>query len=339
MTRSRRRWCFPQFGVNHAKRQRLRLRVKHLSFAARHQSLTDCDETVRVRNHVREFEGERERGCSRAISASGIVPARVPFTHSDVPQRRRILNMRVGLFIPCYVDQLYPNVGMATVKVLERFGVEVDFPEGQTCCGQPMANTGLTEQTRPLAEHFLKVFAPYEYVVCPSGSCTSMVRNHYDGILDGRAGFPELKAKTFELTEFLVDVLKVGEVSGRFAHRVGLHQSCHGLRELRLAGSSEVVADLPNKAKMLLENLEGITFSDLQRPDECCGFGGTFAVNEEAVSCMMGLDRVHDHEQAGTEVLTAGDMSCLMHMQGLIRRQKKPLRVMHIAEVLAEAAE
>ncbi|MBI1313240.1 (Fe-S)-binding protein [bacterium] len=245
--------------------------------------------------------------------------------------------MRIGLFIPCYIDQFYPRVGMATVELLEHFDVETEFPEGQTCCGQPMANTGLAEQTRPLAHQFLKVFRGCEYVVCPSGSCTSMVRNHYDDYLTGCDGFEELKAKTFELTEFLVDVLKVGPISGSFPHQVGLHQSCHGLRELRLGSCSERVSESFNKSRSLLEALDGISFSELSRPDECCGFGGTFAVAEEAVSCMMGLDRVHDHERAGTEVLTANDMSCLMHMSGLIRRQRKPIRVLHIAELLIEA--
>jgi len=135
----------------------------------------------------------------------------------------------------------------------------------------------------------------------------------------------------------LTDVLKITRPAGRFPHKVGLHQSCHGLRELRLGSCSEQVGPAFNKARQLLEGLEGITFSELTRADECCGFGGTFAVTEEAVSVMMGLDRIHDHEQAGTEVLTANDMSCLMHLDGLIRRQKKPIRVMHIAEILEQS--
>ena len=135
----------------------------------------------------------------------------------------------------------------------------------------------------------------------------------------------------------MTDILKVDNLQGSFPHKVGIHQSCHGLRELRMASSSEVVGESFSKVKGLLEQLDDISFSQLQRPDECCGFGGTFAVNEEAVSCMMGQDRVHDHEQAGTEVLTAADMSCLMHMDGLIRRDKKPIRVMHVAEILATA--
>jgi len=247
----------------------------------------------------------------------------------------------VGLFIPCYIDQLYPQVGMATVELLESLGVEVDFPQAQTCCGQPMANTGCTDAAKPLAWRFVEIFAPYDHVVAPSGSCVAMVRHHYHEYFpDGSSrafDYERAAAKTYELTEFLVDVLRVTDVAGTFSHRVGLHQSCHGLRELRLGRSSEVVGQPYNKARQLLESLDGITLVDLSRSDECCGFGGTFAVSEEAVSCMMGRDRIHDHEQTGAEIITANDMSCLMHLEGLIRRDKKPLRVMHIAELLVEA--
>lgn len=238
--------------------------------------------------------------------------------------------------MPCYIDQLYPDVGLATLDVLERFGIEAEFPPSQTCCGQPMANTGCTGAARPLAEAFVKAFSPYDFVVCPSGSCVSMVRHHYDDYFPGDARFAALKARTFELCEFLVDVLKVKNVPGRFPHRVGLHQSCHGLRELHLGSPSERMdKSTPNKAQLLLAGLEGISFVSLERPDECCGFGGTFAVAEEAVSCMMGQDRLGDHERAGTQVLTAGDMSCLMHLEGLLRRQGKNVAVMHVAQILA----
>jgi L-lactate dehydrogenase complex protein LldE len=243
--------------------------------------------------------------------------------------------MTVGLFIPCYIDQFYPNVGLATIDVLEQHGVEVEFPEHQTCCGQPMANTGCTEDARPLAVKFFNIFRSFEYVVCPSGSCVAMVRRHYDAYLRDAPGFGELKRKTYELCEFLTDVLNVERIQGRFPHRVGLHHSCHGLRELRLGSCSEVVGPSYSKTRKLLESLEGVEICELKRPDECCGFGGTFAINEEAVSCMMGLDRIADHEEAGTEVITANDMSCLMHLDGLIRRRRKSLRVMHIAEILA----
>jgi L-lactate dehydrogenase complex protein LldE len=243
--------------------------------------------------------------------------------------------MRVALFIPCYIDQFYPDVGMATLEVLQRHGVEVEFPTGQTCCGQPMANTGCADDAAPLARRFLSVFRDYPCVVAPSGSCVAMVRHHYDQFLQGEPGFDELKQKTYELCEFLTDVLQVQEWDGSFPYRVGLHQSCHGLRELRMGRCSEQMEADFNKPRKLLEMLRDIRFSELQRPDECCGFGGTFAVNEEAVSCMMGLDRLADHERAGTEVLTAADVSCLMHLQGLLKRQRKNIHVMHVAQILA----
>lgn len=245
--------------------------------------------------------------------------------------------MRVALFIPCYVDQFYPAVGLATVKVLESCGIHVDFPKGQTCCGQPMANSGCMDEARPLANHFVSTFADYDYVVSPSGSCVSMVRNHYDHLVDKNdSTAAEVRGRTLELSEFLVNVLGCS-FSGSFPFRTGIHQSCHGLRELRLAGCSEVMTCRDSLLQNLLGGLDGIQFSQLQRPDECCGFGGTFAVSEAAVSAMMGQDRIEDHLQAGTQVLTAGDMSCLMHLDGIIRRRRLPIRVMHFAEILAEA--
>lgn len=246
--------------------------------------------------------------------------------------------MKVALFVPCYIDQLYPNVGMATVRILEALGIQPEFPEAQTCCGQPMANSGCMTEAKPLAENFIRTFAPYDYVVSPSGSCVSMVRNHYDHLVSPQdPDAPRVRSGTLELSEFLVNVLKLDPPKGQFAHQVGLHQSCHGLRELRLGPSSEVMAPRESLIQNLLSGLSGIRFSNLSRKDECCGFGGTFAVAEEAVSCMMGEDRVNDHVKAGTQVLTAGDMSCLMHLEGIIRRKRIGIRVMHFAEILAEA--
>lgn len=244
--------------------------------------------------------------------------------------------VEVALFIPCYVDQFYPRVGLSTVELLERQGVRVAFPEDQTCCGQPMANSGCFAEAVPLAKKFLKVFSGYQYIVCPSGSCTSMVRNHYSNLLPNHPQLAALRGKVYELCEFLHDVLKV-QLRGRFPHRVGLHQSCHGLRELRLAAGSERRIQPFDKIRDLLSGLEGIELVDLARPDDCCGFGGTFAVYEEAVSCAMGKDRIADHERAGAEVIAGADVSCLMHLSGLLRREQKPIRVMHLAEVLAEA--
>jgi L-lactate dehydrogenase complex protein LldE len=243
----------------------------------------------------------------------------------------------IGLFIPCYIDQFYPQVGLATLRVLKKLGMNVEFPRGQTCCGQPMANSGLEDAARPCAEKYLRVFGKYDCVVAPSASCVSMVRNHYPRWLEGKPRFDHLRTNTFELCEYLVDVAGVRTVNGEFAHRVGLHMSCHGLRELRLAKSSELVAEAFNKARSLIEPLRGIELVSLSRPDECCGFGGTFAVFEEAVSALMGRDRVADHLRAGAEIIAGYDSSCLMHLEGIIKRQNAPIRVMHVAELLEGA--
>ncbi len=245
--------------------------------------------------------------------------------------------MKVAIFVPCYVDQLYPQVALSTVRLLEKLGCEVVFPEEQTCCGQPMANAGHAGAAVPLARRFLEVFEGFDHVVCPSGSCTSMVRTHYPSLLGDDPRLQKVRGATKELCEFLVDVLRVDRVPGRFPHKVGLHRSCHGLRELRLGSGSERNVAAHDKVASVLSGLEGLELVPLTRPDECCGFGGTFAVVEEAVSGLMGRDRLADHVQAGAEIVTGTDVSCLMHLEGLARRQGTPLRFKHVAEVLAEA--
>ncbi len=247
--------------------------------------------------------------------------------------------MRIGLFLPCYIDQMYPQVGWATVQVLERLGMTVDFPQAQTCCGQPLFNSGAFQDTRPVAEHFVKVFGDYEAVVSPSGSCISMVRNHYGHVLKENPAYSHLKTRCFELCEFLVDTLKVEQqedvFSHTFSHSVGVLQSCHGLRELKTGKPSELMVQRKSNLHLLLSKISGVKVVTPKRQDECCGFGGTFSVLEEAVSCAMGNDRIHEFEAAGADVITGADMSCLMHLQGLITRQRNSLRVLHIAEVLA----
>jgi L-lactate dehydrogenase complex protein LldE len=243
----------------------------------------------------------------------------------------------VGLFIPCYVDQLYPAVGLATARVLERLGVPVEFPEAQTCCGQPMANAGAVSAAAPVARHHLDVFERYAQVVCPSGSCTAMVRHHYADVLPEDPRVETVGRRTYELCEFITDVLGVRRIPGAFPRRVGLHQSCHGLRELRLGSGSERMIEPWDKVRSLLATLEGIELVDLTRPDECCGFGGIFSVDESAVSGAMGRDRVADHARAGAELVTAVDMSCLMHLEGIARRGRSPLQFLHVAQVLDTA--
>ena len=198
-----------------------------------------------------------------------------------------------------------------------------------------MANTGCLDDTRPLAERFVDIFSDYDHVVSPSGSCVSMVRNHYAGFFHADQRYEKLKTHTWELCEFLLEVMQVESMPHPFPHRVGLHSSCHGLRELRLDACSERVGPQHSTVRRLLEMVPQIELVQLERSDECCGFGGTFAVAEEGVSVMMGIDRIQDHVRAGAEVMTATDASCLMHLEGIISRRKQPLVTMHIAEILA----
>ena len=247
--------------------------------------------------------------------------------------------MRIGLFIPCYVDQLRPGVGIAALELLERQGLEVVYPKEQTCCGQPLLNAGGAREAAPLAARFLELFADFDHVVCPSASCVATVVHHYGELLGASDALESLTARTHELCSFLVDVLNVATPRGSFPHRVGLHGSCHALRELRQGPTTErMVAPAPDPARRLREGLSGIEFAELARPDECCGFGGTFAVEEEAVSRLMGEGRLADHRRAGAEVIASTDTSCLLHLEGLARRRGVPLRALHVAEILAEAA-
>jgi len=241
--------------------------------------------------------------------------------------------MKIGLFIPCYVDQFYPQVGIASLQLLQKLGCEVAYPMEQTCCGQPMANSGCEVEATNTYLHFVKTFQNFDYIVVPSGSCSYHVRKHYDTITQTEA-VQHVRSKTLDLAEFLVDVLKVKNLPAKFPYKIGLHQSCHGQRGLRLAQSSERTGPSFSKIRHLLEMVEGISFADLERTDECCGFGGTFAINEAAISVKMGKDRIKDHKQQGAEVIVAGDMSCLMHMEGIIRRNKKDLTVKHFVEIL-----
>ena len=241
--------------------------------------------------------------------------------------------MRVALFIPCYIDQFYPQVGIATLQLLEKFGCEVVFPEKQTCCGQPMANSGFARESEKTSLHFIETFKGFDYIVGPSGSCVLHVKEHFS-LSQPPDAYHQVKENIFELCQFLHGVLNIKTFDVSFPHKVGLHSSCHGQRGMRLAQSSEINGPDFSIMRDLLNGVKDIELIELTRKDECCGFGGTFAVAEEAVSVAMGNDRVEDHENNGAEVITGGDVSCLMHMEGLISRQNKNLKVLHIAEIL-----
>jgi L-lactate dehydrogenase complex protein LldE len=243
--------------------------------------------------------------------------------------------MRIALFIACYNDALFPEVGQAVVTLLRRLGHEVEFPAEQTCCGQLHFNSGYQDACIPLVSRFADVFAGYDAVVTPSGSCASMVRRYHpvvaglDAVARTDPTLPERVAAVgphvYELSELLVDVLGVVDVGARFPHTVAFHPTCHSTRLLG-------VGDRPTR---LLAAVEGVTVVDLPRSAACCGFGGTFAVKNADTSVAMGLDKVDDVLASGAEVLTAGDTSCLMHIGGLLSRRRSPVRVMHIAEILA----
>ena len=241
--------------------------------------------------------------------------------------------MNVALFIPCYVDQFYPQVAIATLQLLEKFGCDVSYPLNQTCCGQPMANSGFEHLTQGCNSLFVKNFSGFDYIVCPSGSCTLHIKDHLHDE-ENEAAAQNIRHKIYELTEFLVDVLKIKELNAKFPYKVGMHQSCHGQRGLHLSQMSELVAAPFSKPLQLLNMVDGIELIALSRTDECCGFGGTFCVAEEAVSAKMGKDRVKDHVYHGAEYITGVDMSCLMHMESILRRNKSKVQIRHIAEIL-----
>jgi L-lactate dehydrogenase complex protein LldE len=241
--------------------------------------------------------------------------------------------MKVGLFIPCYVDQFYPQVAIASLQLLEKLGCTVDYPLGQTCCGQPMANSGYEHLSQSCNQLFVKNFKDYDYIVCPSGSCTLHIKDHlHDDSNETPA--KNIRGKIYELTEFLIDILKVKNIKARFPYKVGMHQSCHGQRGLHISQMTELVDAPFSKPQQLLQMVDGLQLIPLDRADECCGFGGTFCVAEEAVSVKMGKDRVADHLQHHAEYITGVDMSCLMHMEGILKRQKQAVKVIHIAEIL-----
>ncbi|MFE4973842.1 (Fe-S)-binding protein [Kitasatospora sp. NPDC056651] len=243
--------------------------------------------------------------------------------------------MRVALFATCVNDALFPGTAVATVRLLERLGVAVDFPAGQTCCGQPQYNTGYRRACEPLVRRTARAFAGYDHVVTPSGSCVAMVRDNYPRIgaraaTEGRGTeladlATALVPRVVELTEFLTDVLGVEDVGAYFPHSVTYHPSCHGLRLLGLG----------ERPRRLLGAVKGLELVELPGAEECCGFGGTFAVKNAAVSAAMAEDKIANALGTGARVLCGADNSCLLHLGTTLRRQGAPLRPLHLAEILA----
>ena len=232
----------------------------------------------------------------------------------------------VALFVPCYVKAVAPEVIAASYKLLRYLGVDVEIPEGQTCCGQPMGNAGYEASTRHMKQRFEKLFEKYDVVVGPSSSCVVYAREHYDGAFDGRI---------YEMCEYIHDVLKPTSLPGSFPHRVSLHNSCHGTRLEGLVAPSELNIPYFSKLKDLLALIDGVEVVEPERPDECCGFGGLFCVEESAVSTRMGLDKVRRHAATGAEFITGADCSCLMHQSAIARKNGISIEFKHVAEILA----
>lgn len=235
--------------------------------------------------------------------------------------------MKVSLFITCISDIMFPNVGKNTVEILERLGCEVDFPTLQTCCGQPAYNSGYLEEAKGSMKQMIRAFKDAEYVVGPSGSCVGMIREYphvFKGDSEWEKPAQELAAKTFELTQFIVDVLGVKDVGSTFKGKVTYHPSCHMTRILG-------VKDAP---KILLHNVKGIEFVELPSGEDCCGFGGTFSVKKPEISAEMVKEKSRHVTETGAEYLVGGDMGCLMNIGGRMQREGKNVKVIHISEIL-----
>lgn len=242
--------------------------------------------------------------------------------------------VRVSLFIPCLTDQLFPASGMNMVRVLERIGVEATYDRRQTCCGQPAFNTGYHDESRRLAMHFLDIFDgdDADYIVAPSGSCATMVTVFYGDLLSLPPAYREkaerVRARVREYTSFLVDVMNVEDVGAVFSSRVAVHDSCHALRELHVK----------QQPRTLLRAVRGLDLVEMDEAERCCGFGGTFAVKHADISTAMLDEKIASIERSGAEVVTGVDSSCLMQIDGGLRRRGLPVRTMHIADILASEA-
>lgn len=242
------------------------------------------------------------------------------------------MKAKVGLFVPCYVNAVFPQVAVASYKLLKSFGLDVDYPVDQTCCGQPMGNAGFQSEARGLAERFEKLFEGYDYIVGPSSSCVMFVREHYSELLGGKN---TCEGRIFEICEFIHDIVKPDALQAEFPHKVSIHNSCHGVRMMGLSAPSELQVPYYSKLRDLLSLVKGIEVVEPERRDECCGFGGLFSVEESEVSVKMGRDKVRRHMATGAEYITGADSSCLMHQNGIIAADKLPIKTIHIVEILA----
>ena len=236
---------------------------------------------------------------------------------------------RVGLFVTCLVDLVRPQIGFAAVKLLEQSGCEVIVPRAQTCCGQPAWNAGADKHTREIAEQVVATFSEFDYVIAPSGSCAGMIKRHYPEVLKNDPRALTLAAKTHELMSFLVNIRGITAVAAKCETRACYHDSCSSLREMKVR----------NQPRGLLNTVEGLTLSELIDGEVCCGFGGLFSVKYPEISERMADDKIADAAATGADTLIGGDLGCLLHLAGRMKRQGKTMRVRHAAEVLANMSD
>lgn len=233
--------------------------------------------------------------------------------------------MNVSIFIPCFVDQLYPSVAFNMVKVLEKAGCTVNYNTNQTCCGQPAFNAGFWDESRAVCKKFLKDFEGSDYVVAPSASCTGFVRNYYDKLIEHSPEVADIKSRLFEFSEFMVNVLKVDNVGARLPGKATYHDSCAGLRECHIK----------SEPRQLLANVQGLQLTEMNDVETCCGFGGTFAVKFDAISIAMADQKITNASATEAHYLISTDMSCLMHIDGRLKNKGSNIKVLHLADVLA----
>ena len=236
--------------------------------------------------------------------------------------------MDIDLFIPCFIDQIYPDTGFSVVKVLEKLNVKVHYNPKQTCCGQMAFNSGFWDEAKALGEKLIKEFSNDRYIVGPSASCVGMVKNYYPDLFHNTSLHNEYKTvqkNIFEFTDFLVNILKVEDVDATFNHKITIHDSCAAIREYGLT----------DEPRRLLKNVKGMEIVEMQESENCCGFGGTFSVKHEPISTAMAEQKVERALETGAEYITSTEASCLMHLEGYIKKHKLPIKTIHIADILA----
>ena len=240
----------------------------------------------------------------------------------------------VALFVPCFIDSIYPRVAFSCVKILEENGFNVVFPKEQSCCSQPFLNSGFLDEAKVLAEKFYDIFQDYDYIVAPSASCISTIRFGYKRLLS-KEKYEKLKSKSYEICEFLHDVIKLRKLDVSFDYSVSIHKSCHGLRELQLATPLELNISYHDKIQNLLKLVKDIKIIPMQNAQECCGFGGTFSINESEISKKMAIDKIENFKKTKADFFVGYDNSCMMHLKSVSDFNGDDIKYLHVVEILA----